>query len=73
MASNQWFLRELREELRLTQEEVPEAASILTPTRLSLLERSIDEPTPKERKDVVQAFVGRLAPRAQEIFLRQRT
>jgi transcriptional regulator with XRE-family HTH domain len=71
MASEQWFLTDLRNELRLTQEEVGKTSG-LTQIRISQLERGIDEPTPKEAADIVQALVRRAAVRGLEILILQR-
>lgn len=71
MASEQWFLIDLRNELRLTQEDVGKAAG-LTQIRISQLERGIDEPTPKEASDIVQSLVRRAAVRGLEILILQR-
>lgn len=71
MATEQWFLIDLRDELRLTQEEVGKAAG-LTQIRISQLERGTDEPTSKERYDIVQALVRHAAVRGLEILILQR-
>jgi len=71
MASEQWFLKELRGELRLTQEDVAKASG-LAQIRISQLERGTDEPTRKERDDIVQALVRRAAVRGLEILILQR-
>jgi transcriptional regulator with XRE-family HTH domain len=70
MASEQWFLRELREELELTQEKVAGEAGT-TQIRISQLERGgdFDEPSQQERDNIVRALVRRAAVRGLEILL----
>lgn len=65
--AEQWFLRELREELRLRQEDVGNDSG-RTQIRISELERGIgDYPTPEERQKIVKALVKRAAVRGLEI------
>ena len=71
MVSEQWFLGDLRKELSLTQEDVAKSSG-LTQIRISELERGTDEPTPKERNDIVQALVRRAAVRGIEILILER-
>jgi len=71
MVSEQWFLGDLRKELRLTQEDVAKSSG-LTQIRISQLERGTYEPTRKERTDIVRALVTRAAVRGLEILILQR-
>jgi predicted transcriptional regulator len=65
----QWFLRDLREELRLRQEDVGNDSG-RTQIRISELERGIgDCPTQEERKKIVKALVRRAAVRGLEILI----
>jgi len=67
--AEQWFLRELREELRLRQEDVGNDSG-RTQIRISELERGIgDYPTPEERQKIVKALVKRAAVRGLEILI----
>ena len=69
MASEQWFLRELREELGLTQEKVAGEAGT-TQIRISQFELGRgDEPSSQEKEKLVQALVRRAAVRGLEILL----
>jgi len=68
MVSEQWFLFDLRSELRLTQEDVAKSSG-LTQIRISQLERGTDEPNNKERNQIVQAIVKRAAVRGLEILI----
>lgn len=68
MASEQWFLSDLRSELGLTQEDVAKSSG-LTQIRISQLERGTDEPTTKEREQIVQALVKCAAVRGLEILI----
>lgn len=71
MASEQWFLFDLRSELRLTQEDIAKSSG-LTQIRISQLERGTDEPTHKERNQIVQALIKRAAVRGLEILILQK-
>jgi len=72
MSSEQWFLTDLRHELRLTQQDVAKASGT-SQIRISELERGIDEPTPEERNNIVQALVRHAAVRGLEILILRRT
>ncbi len=71
MANEQWFLRDLRDELGLTQEAV--ANDIMSSQiRISLLERGEETPTREERRALVDAMVRRSAVKGLEILLLNR-
>lgn len=71
MANEQWFLRDLRDELSLSQEAVAKAAK-LTQIKISAFERGTDKPTPEERKAIVDFLVRRAAVRGLEILILDR-
>ncbi len=57
--AKQWFLIELRKQLRLNQTDVGNDSG-LTQIRISQLERGVgDYPTPEERQKIVKALVKR--------------
>jgi transcriptional regulator with XRE-family HTH domain len=67
--AEQWFLRELRKELRLNQTDVEKDAGLMPP-RISDLERGVgNAPTPEERQKIVKALVRRAAVRGLEILI----
>ena len=63
--AEQWFMRDLREHLGLTQDDVARVAR-LTQIRISILERGEDSPTDNERKALMRPFIARAAGRALE-------
>jgi transcriptional regulator with XRE-family HTH domain len=67
--AEQWFLKDLREELRLRQEDVGHYSG-LTQFRISELERG-DEPPPtwEERQKIVKALVKRAIFRGLETLI----
>ena len=67
MASSQWLLEDLREEMKLTQQHVAEASG-LRQIRISQLERGTDEPTQDERARIVQAIIKYAAGRSMEML-----
>lgn len=70
--AEQWFLRELRELLRLRQEDVGNDVG-LSKLRISLLERGVgDDPSPEERRKIVKALVKRAAFRGLEVLILDR-
>jgi transcriptional regulator with XRE-family HTH domain len=71
--AEQWFLRDLRKELRLDQAHI-ERDTGLFPPRISELERGVgNPPTPEERQKIIKALVKRAAVRGLEILLLGRT
>jgi len=67
--AEQWFLRELREELRLRQADVGNDSG-QSQLRISELERGVgDDPSPEEREKIVKALVKRAAVRGLEILI----
>jgi transcriptional regulator with XRE-family HTH domain len=71
MATEQWFLRSLREELRLTQEDVA-SDSNLTQGKISAFERGAEIPGIDECRAIVNAMVRRAAVRGLEILILER-
>ncbi len=71
MANGQWFLRDLRDELSLSQAAVAEETN-LTQVKISAFERGIETPTRDERRAIVDAMVRRAAVRGLEILLLNR-
>ncbi len=71
MSNEQWFLRDLRNELGLSQEAV--ANDIMSSQiRISLLERGEETPTQEERQALVDAMIRRTAVKGLEILLLNR-
>jgi transcriptional regulator with XRE-family HTH domain len=68
MAIKQWFLKELRDELGLNQEQVGKATNF-TQEEISAFERGAKTPNPAESKAIVDALVRRAAVRGLEILL----
>jgi len=67
MSNEQWFMKELREELGLTQEDVARFGRHgLIQLRVSILERGEDLPNKEECKALLRAFIARAAGRAME-------
>jgi len=67
MPNEQWFMRALRQELGLRQEDVASGGGHgLTQFRVSELERGEDQPTDEERDAILQPFIARSAGRAME-------
>ncbi len=71
MENDQWFLRALRTELRLSQEDVANASN-LTQGQISAFERGTASPTDDERRALVDAMVRRAAVRGLEILILER-
>lgn len=71
MASEQWVLRDLRDELSLSQDAVAKAAGT-TQIKISAFERGAEKPTPDERRAIVDFLVRRAAVRGLEILILDR-
>lgn len=67
MANDQWFMRQLRLHLGLTQRDVAEASGgILSQAQVSAFERGADKPNTRERHALLRAFIARSAGKALE-------
>lgn len=64
----QWFLRDLREELELSQAPIAKAIQ-LPQGRLSAFERGTDIPTPEERRLLLDFMLKRAVVRGLEILI----
>ncbi len=67
MATEQWFLQDLRKELGVTQDALAKETD-LTQFRVSEFERGVDRPTWQERQTIVDAMVRRAAARGFQIL-----
>jgi predicted transcriptional regulator len=72
MANKQWFLVALRDELHITQAELAKSSTGLTQLKISAFERGDANPTPEERKAIVDFLVRRAAVRGLEILILDR-
>jgi len=68
--ADQWLLKRLRTELRLTQWALAAAAG-LSQIRISQLERGIEEPASDEQDRIVEALVKYAAAHELENYLFQ--
>lgn len=67
MPNKQWFMKALRQELGLRQEDVARIAGHgIDQFRISALERGEDGPTEQERQALLRPFIARSAGRAME-------
>lgn len=71
MDNEQWFLRDLRDDLRISQSDIAKAINV-KPIKISNYERGTEQPTADERKAIVDFLVRRAAVRGLEILILNR-
>jgi transcriptional regulator with XRE-family HTH domain len=71
METEPWFLRSLREELRLNQEDIAKDSN-LTQGKISAFERGAEIPREDECAAIVNPMVRRAAVRGLEILILER-